>query len=62
MVHIEDLAWIYTLVGDREAALDQIEILLSRPSHISVPFLQLDPRWASLREHPRFQELARQFE
>jgi serine/threonine-protein kinase len=61
LVHVEDLAWIYTLVGNREAALDQLEILLSRPSHISVPLLRLDPRWDALREHPRFRQLLAEY-
>ena len=28
-----------------------------RPSKISVPLLRLDPAWAPLRDHPRFQKL-----
>ncbi len=54
---ILDLALVYTMVGEHDAALDQIEYLLSIPSWISVRRLQLDPRFQPLREHPRFQKL-----
>ena len=54
---IKDLATIYTTVGDYEAALDQIEYLLSIPGYFSVPLLRLDPIWDPLRHHPRLQRL-----
>jgi len=52
-----DLAHIYTIIGEDEAALDQIEHLLSNPSWISAAWLEMDPRWNPLREHPGFQAL-----
>jgi len=52
------VAWIYSMSGEPEAALDQIEFLLARPSTLSVPLLRVDPRWDSLRSNPRFQKLA----
>lgn len=52
-----DLAFIYTIVGEHGAALDQIEHLLSIPSWISPAWLRSDPRWNRLRDHPRFQKL-----
>ncbi len=51
------LARIYVMVGEYEAALDQIEYLLSIPSTLSVPLLRLDPMWDPLRDHPRFRKL-----
>ncbi len=54
---VEDLAYIYTMVGDYDAALDQIEYLISIPSYFSVQLLRLDPIWDPLRNHPRFQRL-----
>jgi TolB-like protein/Flp pilus assembly protein TadD len=56
-----ELAVIYTMVGDHDAALDRIEYLLSIPSWISVPFLRLDPKWRSLWDHPRFKALEKRF-
>jgi tetratricopeptide (TPR) repeat protein len=57
----EDLAFIYTTLGEHEAALELIESLLSVPSRISTPFLELDPRWTPLRDHPRFQQLLEKY-
>jgi len=54
---IEFLANIYVMVGDDDVALDQIEFLLSVPGRLSIPILQLDPTWAPLHDHPRFQKL-----
>ena len=56
-----DLAHIYTMVGDHDQALKQIEYLLSNPSWISVPYLEMDPRWNPLREDPRFQEILEKY-
>ncbi|MFC1634195.1 protein kinase [Planctomycetota bacterium] len=53
----KDLAQIYTMVGEHDAAIDQIEYLLSIPGELSIPLLKLDPAWNPLRNHPRFQKL-----
>ena len=53
----ESLARTYAIVGEPELAIDQLEYLLSIPSEISVPLLRIDPTWAPLRNHPRFQKL-----
>ena len=55
--HVRDLSYIYVMVGEYDAALDQIEYLLSIPCLLSVQMLRLDPRWDPLRNHPRFQQL-----
>jgi hypothetical protein len=48
-------------VGEHDRALAELEALLSMPSWISIPLLDLDPRWAPLREHPRYEELRQEF-
>jgi len=53
---VVDLAHIYTLLGDRDAALDRLEYLLSNPSWFSGPLIRVDPRWNPLRDHPRFKK------
>jgi serine/threonine-protein kinase len=58
---IETLAYVYVLVGEYDAALDQIDRLLSVPSGLSVALLRLDPRWDPLRDHPRYQELLQRY-
>jgi serine/threonine-protein kinase len=60
--YVFSLAQIYVMVGEYDAALDQIEYLLSIPSFIlSVPLLRLDPRWDPLREYPRFKQLLEKY-
>jgi serine/threonine-protein kinase len=56
-VPLTDLARIYTLVGERDLAVDQLELLLSIPGDVSAGELRLDPMWDPLREVPRFQQL-----
>lgn len=52
-----DLAYIYTLCGQKEQAIDVLESLLSIPSVIHRNKLRIHPDWDPLRDHPRFQEL-----
>jgi len=60
--YVLDLAEIYVLVGENEAALDRLEYLLSIPClEISVPVLRADPTWDPLRSLPRFQQLLKKY-
>ncbi|HZI21471.1 MAG TPA: hypothetical protein VFD76_03115, partial [Gemmatimonadales bacterium] len=52
-----DLARIYTMVGEYDAAIAEIEHLLALPGHLTVPWLRMDPTWDPLRGHPRFRRL-----
>jgi serine/threonine protein kinase/Tfp pilus assembly protein PilF len=57
---IRNLAVVYVMVGEYDAAIDEIEHLLSTPTAltmISVPLLRIDPTWDPLRSHPRFQKI-----
>jgi len=58
---VEDLALIYTMVGEYQAAFDEIEYMLSIPCYFSVGLLRLDPRWDPLRDHPRYKNLIEKF-
>ena len=49
------------MVGDYEAAFDEIEYMLSIPCYFSVGLLRLDPRWDPLRDHPRYKNLIEKF-
>ena len=53
----EDRARILAQAGETDAALDEIERLLTRPSWFSAQLLRLDPLWDRLRDHPRFIKL-----
>ncbi len=59
---LKDLAQIYTMLGDRDKALDQLQRLLSRPALFAVGYFQLDPTFQSLRSETRFQDLIRKYQ
>jgi len=61
--YVHYLAWIYSVVGEYEEALNQLEYLMSIAAGeiANVSLLRLDPTWDPLREHPRFQSLLRPF-
>ncbi len=57
------LAETYVLVGEHDAAIDQLELLLSIPAaYVSAPWIRVDPVWDPLRGHPRFQALLQRYE
>jgi serine/threonine protein kinase/Flp pilus assembly protein TadD len=56
---VVDLAQIYTLLGRHDAAVRQLEYLVSVPGPHSARWLATDPTWEPLKGHPRFQELLR---
>jgi serine/threonine-protein kinase len=60
IVRVEDLAQIYIMVGEYDAAIDQLEYLLSIPSLFSVSWYRIDSWYDPLRDNPRFQELMAQ--
>ncbi|OLC73679.1 MAG: hypothetical protein AUH78_13070 [Gemmatimonadetes bacterium 13_1_40CM_4_69_8] len=52
-----DLAEIYVRTGEYDAALDELEYLLSIPSPVSIPLLRVDPLYTPLKGNPRFERL-----
>ncbi len=55
--YVQDLAFIYALTGETEAAVDRLDYLLSIPSWMSVSWLRMDPEWDPLRSQPGFKRL-----
>lgn len=58
--HVETLlvrAQILARAGRVDDAVDLVERLLATPSHLSPARLRIDPEWASLRGHPRIEEI-----
>jgi serine/threonine-protein kinase len=51
------LAYVYSMVGEYDKAIDEIELLLSIPYYFTTWDLKLSPYWDPMRDHPRFQEL-----
>jgi len=58
-LRIFELAEIYTMVGEKDAAVENIKYLLSIPrgSRISRSLFRNDPTWDPLRQHPVFLSL-----
>jgi TolB-like protein/tRNA A-37 threonylcarbamoyl transferase component Bud32/Tfp pilus assembly protein PilF len=55
---INYLAEIYMRCGEHEAAIDQLETLISLPGfYLSANILRLDPIWDPIRSNPRFKRL-----
>jgi serine/threonine protein kinase/tetratricopeptide (TPR) repeat protein len=53
---LEGLAKIYAMTGEHQKAIDALETLLSRPSHVNHVLLRLDPAWDPLRNEARFKK------
>ena len=53
-----DLARIYVMVGESDAAVDLLDHLVSIPGYLTPAWLGIDPTWDPLRGHARFQRLA----
>jgi tetratricopeptide (TPR) repeat protein len=56
-IALENLSEIYVRTGEYDLAIDQLEMLLSVPSNMSVGILMFDPLWDPLRDNPRFKAL-----
>ncbi|HZM27840.1 MAG TPA: hypothetical protein VFB89_10810 [Gemmatimonadales bacterium] len=52
-----DLAKIYAVVGDADAAVDQLSALLEIPSWVSPAWLRVSWDWDEIRDNSRFQQL-----
>jgi len=57
--YILNLAKIYSVIGESDKSIVQLELLLSIPSgnNYSQALLRIDPIWDSLRSNPGFQNL-----
>ncbi|CAN5784686.1 serine/threonine-protein kinase [soil metagenome] len=53
-----NLARVHTMLGERDAAIDQLAFVLTIPAWVSPAMMGLDPTWKPLRDHPRFRRLA----
>ncbi len=56
------MAQIYTIVGEYELAIDELEFALSIPAWSSAEYLRDDPIFAPLNDNPRFQALIKKYE
>jgi len=51
------LAWIYAWTGERDLAIEQLEIVSKIPTGPTYGMLRLDPVWDPLRGDPRFEKI-----
>ena len=58
--YVRNLAGIYAYVGEFDAALEQLDYLLSVPSFTTVERLRLEYVWDPIRDHPGFQAIVGQ--
>ena len=56
------LAALYAQFGEPDAAVEQLDRVLSIPAMVSAPLLRVDPLWDPLRNHTRFQALLAKYE
>jgi tetratricopeptide (TPR) repeat protein len=56
---VYNLAWVYTIIGEYDRAIEQLEYLLSISAGkiISKAKLKVNLKWDNLRDYPRFQKL-----
>ena len=51
------VAEVYTVLGEKDRAIQILDGLLSRPSAVTAQSLKINPVWDSLRSDPRFAEM-----
>ncbi len=56
-----DLAIIYSMVGEYDKAIEKLDYLLSLPGEISVPYIQADRHFDSLRKLPAYIAMVKKY-
>ena len=51
------LAQIYAWTGEKDLAIEQIEMIQRVPNPLSYGLLKLHPHWGPLRGNPRFKQI-----
>jgi tetratricopeptide (TPR) repeat protein len=62
LYRLEDLALVYTMVGQHSEAIERLDDLLAPCGWFTAHMIRLDPRWDPLRADPRFQALLTKYE
>jgi TolB-like protein len=63
LVHLEKLAMIYAITGERDKAFDLLDQILAKPVTIGITpeIMRLDPVWDPIREDPRFDKIIEKY-
>ncbi len=56
------MAYVQLNAGNIDAALDYLEENLSIPSSHSTAWVEFDPAWEPVRDHPRYKEIIAKYE
>jgi TolB-like protein/class 3 adenylate cyclase/Tfp pilus assembly protein PilF len=59
---MESVAQVYSILDEKDRAIEVLDGLLSRPSAMTVQSLKINPIWDPLRNDPRFQALIDKYE
>ena len=51
------MAYVQLNAGNIEMALEFLEEVLSIPSPYSTAWVEMDSRWAPVRDHPKYKEI-----
>jgi len=54
---VSNLAWIYAWSGERDLAIEQLQISAKIPNGVHYGDLRLDPTWDPLHGDPRFEKI-----
>ena len=55
------MAAVYSQVGEYDKSITELDLALSANCLISTEWLKIDPLFAPLRDHPRFQVLLEKY-
>jgi hypothetical protein len=56
------MALVQLNAGNTDEALDYLEEVLSIPSPYSTAWIEMDSRWETAREHPKYKEIITKYE
>jgi DNA-binding SARP family transcriptional activator/TolB-like protein/Flp pilus assembly protein TadD len=57
LYRLEDQARVYAMLGEYDAAFDELDRIFKLPGVRSMPIMELGAPWGQLRDQPRFQSL-----
>jgi hypothetical protein len=56
------MAYVQLRAGNTDEAFDYLEEVLSIPSYHSTAWIEADPMWEPVRDHPKYQEIIDKYE